>query len=232
MSGTLYFVGVGTGDPELLTLKAARILGEVKNIVYIQKPKTKSLAYEITKNHINKNARLLPFDMVMENERFRANKTYDEIAKEILVLLNKGQDVAYICEGDSLFYGSVNYLLERISNDILVEIIPGISSPQAASAALKRPLIMGNEIFKILPAILDDEVLLNELQGAKSVAILKVGRHIKRIKNLLEKTDFLASAKVVEYASSEKERYFGLIDFKDNELPYFAIILCRRGKKK
>ncbi len=232
MSGGLYLIGVGPGDPELLTLKAVRVLGEIENVFYIKKPKGNAFAYGIAKNHINENACLMAFDMEMENERFRANKTYDEIAREILLHLEKGQNVAYICEGDGLFYGSANYLIKRMPQHIKVEIIAGITSPQAASAALKRPLIMGNEVFKTLPAILDDEALLSELQSAKSVAILKVGRHIQRIKNLLEKTNYLENAKIVEYASSEKERVSDLRDFEGDSLPYFAIILSRRSKKK
>ncbi len=229
MSGTLYLVGVGTGDPELLTLKAARVLREVKIIAYGQKAKKKSRALEIAQNFLHPKVKYLPIDIPMETQRQPAQTAYDNLAQNIQTELKAGQDVAYICEGDPLFYGSAMYLIERMDSEINIKIIPGITSPLAASAAIKRPLCARNEVLKILPATLSDEVLIKELENAQSVAIIKVGRHFNLIKNILEKTLHSNGAMIVENASCKNERITRLSDFSDSELPYFAIILCYKG---
>ncbi len=225
MKARLYIVGVGTGDSEYISLKAARILGEVKNIFFIQKPQNKSLALTIAKEHINNEAKLFPFNMVMKINRKRANEIYDKMAKEILSRLKYGEDVAYICEGDALFYGSANYLLERLKKRAKIEIIPAISSPFAAAASLLFPLGRSDEIFKILPATLKDEIILKELERAQIFAIIKIGKHIGRIKKLLAQAACLSNAKIVEYASCENEKITNLSDYRGDELPYFSIIL-------
>ncbi len=229
MSGTLYLVGVGAGDPELLTLKAARLLREIKVVAYGQKINQSSRALEIAQGFLHPKVKLLPLDIPMEIKREPAQIAYDNLAKHMQDELNLGQDVAYICEGDPLFYGSSMYLIERMDKNINIEIIPGITSPLAASAAIKRPLCARNEVLKILPATLSDEALMKELENAQSVAIMKIGRHFNRIKNILEKTAFANSAMIVENASYKNQRIIRLNDYPKDELPYFAIVLCYKG---
>ena len=229
MSGTLYLVGVGTGDPELLTLKAARVLGEIKVVAYGQKTNQSSRALEIAQGFLHPKVKYLPIDIPMQTQRKPAQTAYDNLAKHIQAKLNIGQDIAYICEGDPLFYASAMYLIERMDKNTNIEIISGITSPLAASAAIKRPLCARNEMLKILPATLNDAALIKELENAPSAAIMKVGRHFNRIKNILEKTAHANGAMIVENASCENQRIIKLNDYPKDELPYFAIILCYKG---
>ncbi len=229
MIGTLYLVGVGTGDPELLTIKAVRILKETPVISFGQKPNTSSRALGIAKNFLSKDAILLPINIPMEIKREPAKKAYDEAAKKIEQHLKEGQNVAYICEGDPLFYASAMYLIERLKSKIKIEVIPGITSLQAASSALVQPLVSRNEILKILPATLDDERLLVELKNAQAVALIKIGRHFARIKNLLKKSGHIEGAKIVINASCENQQIINVGDYDKDELPYFAIIISHKG---
>ena len=231
MSATLYLVGVGPGDAELLTLKAARILGEISIIAYGQKENEQSIALNIVKDFLRSDVKTLPINIPMKIEKEPAQLAYDRGAKQMLKHLQKGKDVAYICEGDALFYGSAIHLLERMPSEIEIKIIPGISSPNAASASLKMPLTRRNEILKTLPATLSNEELLSEMKTAKTIALIKVGRHFLRIKKLLEKTDFGKNAMIVENASRINERIIKLSDYSENSLPYFAIILAQREEK-
>ena len=228
---TLYLVGVGPGEAELLTLKAVRILRNSKLIAYGQKENEQSIALNIVKDFLPQGAKTLPINIPMKIEREPAQFAYDAGAKQILKYLRQGKDVTYICEGDALFYGSAIYLLKRMPSEIEIKIIAGISSPHAASASLKMPLARRNEILKTLPATLSNEELLSEIKTAKTIALIKVGRHFLRIKNLLKETGFGKNAFIVENASCENEKIIKLSDYSENSLPYFAIILAQREEK-
>jgi precorrin-2/cobalt-factor-2 C20-methyltransferase len=229
MTGTLYLVGVGPGDPELLTLKAARVLGEVEVVAYPSAGDEPSLAFSIAESHINQGALRLPVAIPMSVERGPAQAAYDAAAAAILDHLHAGRAVAWLCEGDPLFYGSAMYLTHRISRHASVVIVPGVTSLTAAAAAIGRPLAARNEMLKVLPAPLPDEVLRGELVAAEAVAIIKVGRHFDRIRALLGETGHAAGAMVIEHATTARQRITPLGRFAHGERPYFSTILCYRG---
>ncbi len=226
MGGTLYLVGVGPGDPELLTLKGARILGAAPLIVFPNKTGQASFSFEIAQTHLNPDAELLPVDIPMCVDPAPAQAAYDALATRLAQRLKGGVDVAYLCEGDPLFYGSAIYLAARLGHDHNVEIVPGITSLGASAAALGRPLCARNEILKVLPAPLDDEILLRELAGARAVAIVKIGRHLPRLRAVLETSGHLENARIIQYASGPDQRIVDLKDFPENAVPYFSTILC------
>jgi precorrin-2/cobalt-factor-2 C20-methyltransferase len=228
-SGTLFLVGVGPGDPELLTLKAARLLGSVPVIAYPLTGEGSALARDIADPHLNPVAIHLPAALPMSVERGPAQAAYDVAAAAILTHLRAGRDVAWLCEGDPLFYGSAMYLVSRVAGEATVAVIPGITSLTAAAAAIGRPLAARNETLKVLPAPLPDDVLRQELALAPAVAIIKVGRHFDRIRALLAETGHAAGAVVVEHATTTRQRITPLADFAHDERPYFSTILCYRG---
>lgn len=228
MSGTLFLVGVGPGDPELMTLKAARIIASASVIAY-PSPAGQSAAYDIAAAHVRPDAKRLPIAIPMAVERAPAQAAYDAAAAAIAGHLAAGRDVAYLCEGDPLFYGSAMYLLARLAGRAPVEIVPGVTSLAAAAAAIARPLAARNEVLKVLPAPLPDAVLRAELETAPAVAIIKVGRHFDRIRSLLVETGHAAGAVVVEYATTPGQQVTPLGDFAAERRPYFSTILTYRG---
>ena len=144
-SGTLYLVGVGPGDPELLTLKAVRLLGRVPVVAYPTTGDGAALALDIARDHLNPAALHLPAAIPMALERGPAQAAYDEAAAAILGHLAGGRDVAWLCEGDPLFYGSAMYLVARVAASAPVLVIPGVTSLTAAAAAIGRPLAARTE---------------------------------------------------------------------------------------
>lgn len=228
MSGTLYMVGTGPGDPELLTLKAARILNLLDGIAYPQKPGTISQSLTIAKAHLSDRVEHLAFDVPMAVDRGPAQAAYDQMADQLAPKLAAGQNIGYLCEGDPLFYGSAMYLLHRLP-ETRIEIIPGITSLTAAAAAIKRPLAARNERLKILPAPMDDAALEAELASGEAVALIKIGRHFDRVRQALNQTGHGNSAMVVEYATRDTQKITKLADYPDGERPYFSIILSYKG---
>ena len=229
MTAPLYLVGVGPGDPELLTLKAVRILGEVPVVAYPATGEDSALAFEIAKTHLNPSAELLPVAIPMSVERGPAQAAYDGAAGLILDHLRAGRAVAWLCEGDPLLYGSAMYLIHRIAPHASVVVVPGVTSLTAAAAAIGRPLAARNEMLKVLPAPLADDILRSELLATPAAAIIKVGRHFDRIRALLAETGHAANAMVVEHATTDRERITPLTQFAHDERPYFSTILCYRG---
>lgn len=231
MSGVLYLVGVGPGDPELLTLKAARILGAADVVAYPQKPGELSFSYRIAEAHLNSAAERLPADIPMSTDRAPAQAAYDALSGELAQRLRDGKKIAYLCEGDPLFYGSAMYLLSRLAPDFDVSIVPGITSMTASAAAIGRPLAARNDVLKVLPAPLDDQRLLAELEGAEAVAIIKIGRHFDRIRALLETTGHAQNAVIIERATGADETISPLRDYDSDTRPYFSTILCYAGSE-
>lgn len=229
MTGTLHLTGVGPGDPELLTLKAARLLATVPVVAYPTTGEDAALALEIAGPHLNPAAERLPVSIPMAVERGPAQVAYDGAATAILAHLRAGRDVAWLCEGDPLFYGSAMYLVARVGPHAPVAIIPGITSLTAAAAVAGRPLAARNEMLKVLPAPLDDATLRAELAATPVAAIIKVGRHFDRIRALLTETGHADGAVVVEHATTSRQRITRLVDFAHDERPYFSTILCYRG---
>jgi precorrin-2/cobalt-factor-2 C20-methyltransferase len=229
MSGTLYLVGVGPGDPELLTLKAVRRLGSVPVVAYPTTGEGAALALDIAREHLNVAAELLPVPIPMSVDRAPAQAAYDEAAAAILARLTVGRDVAWLCEGDPLFYGSAMYLVSRVAASAPIAVIPGVTSLTAAAAAIGRPLAARNETLKVLPAPLDDAALRAELLATPAAAIIKVGRHFDRIRALLGETGHADGAVVIEHATTARQRITPLRQFGHDERPYFSTILCYRG---
>jgi precorrin-2/cobalt-factor-2 C20-methyltransferase len=214
-----------------MTLKAARVLGVVPVIAYPTTGEGSALAFSIAEAHLNTAAERLPVAIPMQVDRDPAQAAYDGAAAQVAGHLEAGRDVAWLCEGDPLFYGSAMYLAARVAPRHRVAVIPGVTSLTAAAAAIGRPLAARNEQLKVLPAPLPNEVLRSELTGAPAVAVIKVGRHFDRIRALLSETGHAAGAVVVEHATGARERITPLDRFRSDERPYFSTILCYRGEE-
>lgn len=225
----LYLVGTGPGDPELLTLKAVRVLAMVDSIAFPKKAGQTSMSYQIAQQHVNPKAELLPIDIPMAVDRKPAQAAYDSAATAIVAQLSKGKNVVYLCEGDPLFYGSAMYLIERMPPEIEVVVVPGITSLTATAAAITRPLAARNDILKVLPAPLDDTTLQTELANTPAVAIIKLGRHFDRVRAVLEASGHAENAILVEHASGAEQTITPLSEVDTNHRPYFATILCYKG---
>jgi precorrin-2/cobalt-factor-2 C20-methyltransferase len=231
MKGQLHGVGVGPGDPDLITLKALKVLQAADVIAYPALEEGDSLARAIAAPHIPEGREEFAIRMPMLADRFPAKEVYDQAAERIAASLEAGKSVAVLCEGDPFFYGSFMYLFGRLAERYPVEVVPGISSLMASAAALSTPLAARNDVLMVLPAPLEDAVLEARLQAADSVAIIKVGQHFKRVQALLERLDLAQDAHYVERATMDNQRVLALSEVDETAVPYFSMILVhRRGR--
>ena len=228
MSGTLYGVGVGPGDPELMTLRAHRLIAAARVVAYPAPDSGESLARAIAAAAIPADAEEIPMIVPMRPERFPAQEVYAGAATRIARHLEAGTDVAVLCEGDPFFYGSFMYLFARLAGRFPVEIVPGVTSLTACAAALKRPLAARDDVLTVIPGPLPDVELRARMEGAEAIAIMKVGRHMPRIRALVEAMGLTARAGYVERASLAEARAVPLSEAPE-AAPYFSMILIYRG---
>ena len=228
MAGTLYGVGVGPGDPELLTLKALRILTSVPVLAWPAPEEGPSLAREIVADHLPGTQREIAIRMPLLPARFPAEDVYDKAALEIGEALDAGDDVAVICEGDPFFYGSFMYLFGRLSGGHAIEVVPGVSSLTACAAALGSPLSAKNDVLSVIPGPLDADTMAQRLAEADAAAIIKVGRHLEKIRSVLAQIGLSDNARYIERATMAEQRIVPLADVGDGDAPYFSMILVHK----
>ena len=170
MTGTLYGVGLGPGDPELITRKAARLLQTCPVIAYPQLAGAASFARAIAADLLPAGRQEIVMDVPMTIDRAPAQAAYDRGAVAFAEALEAGLDVAARCEGDPFFYGSFMYLYARLSDRFPVEVVPGGTSLTACAGQAARPLVARNDVMTILPGPLDDDALLEHLRKAETLA--------------------------------------------------------------
>jgi precorrin-2/cobalt-factor-2 C20-methyltransferase len=227
ITGRLVGIGVGPGDPELMTLKALRYLRDAPVVAYVSANGRPSLARQIAATHLPGGQHEINLALPMQPMRELAQAAYNEGAARIGAELEQGRDVAVLCEGDPLFYGSFGQLLVRLSA-YPAEVVPGVVSFTAAAAAARQPLVAGLETFVVVPATAPAEQIRSRLRQIDAAAILKIGRHLDKVRRVLGELGLLERAIYIERASGERERVIRLADFVDDEAPYFALILLPR----
>ncbi|MEM9050035.1 MAG: precorrin-2 C(20)-methyltransferase [Pseudomonadota bacterium] len=223
MTGRLYGVGVGPGDPELVTLRAHRLIATARIVAYPAPDSGTSFARAIVADMIPAEAEEIPIVIPMRAARFPAQEIYDAAAAQIGARLDAGCDVVVLCEGDPLFYGSFMYLLMRLA-DRPVEIVPGVSALGAVAAAAARPLCARNETLTVLPATLPEDVLAARMAGAEAIAVMKLGRHFAKARGVIDRLGLGARAIYVAHAALPHAHICPLAAAPDTA-PYFSMIL-------
>ncbi len=227
----VYGIGVGPGDPELMTLKGARLLAECPVCAYPAPPSGDSLARAIAAPHLRDGKIEIAIRMPLDSTRFPVPDVYDAAATEIATHLAAGRYVAVLCEGDPFFYGSFMYLFTRLATDWPVEVVPGVSSLTACAAVLAAPLAARNDVLAVVPAPLDETTLASRLADADAAAIIKLGRHFAKVRGVLERLGLAERARYVEHATMASERVTPLAAVDASAVPYFSMILVhRRGE--
>ena len=228
MTGTLYGVGVGPGDPELLTLKAVRVLHDAPVIAYQAPLEGESLARAIASPHIPSGKTEIAIRLPFSPERGDTEERYDRAAEMLASHLEAGRDVVLLCLGDPLLYGSFVHVLPRIADRFDVSIVPGISSISAAAAAIRLPLAIQDETLSVIPATLDAEILTARIAAADVAAVVKIGRHLKKLQAVIAALGLSAEARYIEYAATGTERVRMLSEIAESNSAYFALVLIRK----
>jgi precorrin-2/cobalt-factor-2 C20-methyltransferase len=228
MNGKVLGLGVGPGDPELITVKALRLLREAAVVAYPAPASGASFARAIVARWLSPAQREIVIRMPIEGARFPVQEVYDEAAQRIAAELEGGRDVAVLCQGDPFFHGSFIYLFGRLAERFPVDIVPGVSSLTACAAAAHWPLAAREDVLIALPASLGEQQLMCRLAEVEAAAIIKLGRHFAKVRRVLDALGLAASARYIERASLASERVLPLDEVDAASVPYFSMILVHR----
>ena len=232
-AGRFTVVGIGPGDPELVTFKAARIIGESAVVAYHAGVKKQSHARRIADRYI-------PAGVIEEELRYPVTtgttdhpggyvgamaEFYEACAQRLSAHLDSGRDVVLLAEGDPLFYGSSMYLHDRFKGVYETSVVPGIPAFTAASSAISAPLVRQTDVLTVLPGTLPEPELARRLADTDGAIIMKLGRTFPAVRSALEQAGRLDGAWYVERASQEDERWLPVADVDPESVPYFSLIV-------
>jgi precorrin-2/cobalt-factor-2 C20-methyltransferase len=232
-TGKLLGVGVGPGDPELMTLKAARALAEADVIAHFAKDGNASHSRAIAVAHLRNGVTELPLCYPITTEQPKCSNLYrdairafyDAAAAKIADHLESGRVVAVVCEGDPLFYGSYMHLHVRLAPRFPAEIVAGVTGMSGCWSAAGMPMAQGDDVFTVLPATLPEDELARRLADADAAVVMKVGRHLPKLRRALASSGRLKRAIYVERGTMADAKMIPLAAKPDDDAPYFAIVL-------
>ncbi|MFY1649984.1 precorrin-2 C(20)-methyltransferase [Solwaraspora sp. WMMB762] len=237
--GQLYGVGLGPGDPELVTVKAARLIAAADVIVHHSARHGRSVARSIAEPYLRAGQieEALVYPVTTERSthpggyRAAMDEFYADCARRLAAHLDAGRTVVVLAEGDPLFYGSYMHLHKRLADRYPTEVVPGVTSMSGAAAALGRPLVEADEVLTVLPGTLSGAELTRRLAETDAAAVLKLGRTFPAVRDALTAAGRLDDAWYVERASTGGERVEPLADVDPATVPYFslALLASRRG---
>ncbi|WP_326830246.1 precorrin-2 C(20)-methyltransferase [Streptosporangium sp. NBC_01810] len=231
--GCLYGVGLGPGDPELVTVKAARLLGAADVIAYHSARHGRSIARSVALPYLRgdqvEEALIYPVTTETTDHpggyQGALDDFYADCAVRLAAHLDAGRDVVVLCEGDPLFYGSYMHMHKRLAHRYPTEVVPGVTSVSGAAAVLGRPLVERDETLTVLPGTLPADVLAERLAAADSAAVLKLGRTFEKVRTAFAEAGRLDDAWYVERATTGKQRIEPLADVDPASVPYFSLAL-------
>jgi precorrin-2/cobalt-factor-2 C20-methyltransferase len=233
-------VGVGPGDPELLTLKAMRVLQGADVVAHFAKRGNASRGRAIAAGHIRPDVIELPLlypvtteipkDAPAYGEKIAT--FYDDSAAAVATHLEERRSVAVICEGDPLFYGSYMHLHVRLAPRYPTEVVAGVTGMSGCWSAIGAPIAQGDDVFTVLPATLGEDELARRLADADAVAVMKLGRNLAKVRRALDRAGRLGCATYVERGTMADAVMMRLADKRDDDAPYFAMVLVAGWERR
>lgn len=233
-AGRLFGVGLGPGDPELVTLKARRLIEAAAVVAYPSARHGRSVARRIAAPYLRDEQIEVPMTFPVTTEATdhpggyegALAEFYDRAAAELATHLDAGRDVAVLCEGDPMFYGSYMYLHDRLAPRYPTEVVPGVTSFSAAAAAAGVPLVRRDDVFTVLPGTLPADELATGLRAADAAVVLKLGRTFAGVREAARRAGVQARAVLVERASAPEERIVPLAEAEaGDDVPYMSLLL-------
>lgn len=232
--GVLVGVGLGPGDPELVTIKAARLIRAAGVIAYFAKAGRPSHARAIAAPYLPAEYEEIPLlypvttEIPFSNPDY--NRTlapfYEESAQRLAQILYSGRDIALLCEGDPMLYGSFMHMHERLAGRFLVEVCAGVAGMSGCFAAARQPMTWGDDTLTVMPATLDEETLVRRLKAADAAVIMKLGGNFAKLRRALGRTGLAERAIYIERGTMAGEKIQRFADKADDEAPYFSMVLA------
>ena len=230
--GTLFGIGVGPGDPELMTLKAARVVSQVPVVaVPVSRADGDSYALTIAAAHLQVTQKILRLHFPMVKDLALRQEKRRTAARQIMDELEHGRDVAFLTEGDPFLHSTFVYVLEHLAEAVQVEVVPGVSSIMAAAAATECPLVMADERLAVIPATFENMAdLRNVFADFDTVVLMKVHTVLDELLDLLDEMNLTGSAVLVERASHPESRVIRDVStLRENKPHYLSLLIVHRG---
>jgi precorrin-2/cobalt-factor-2 C20-methyltransferase len=233
-SGVLYGVGLGPGDPELVTMKAVRLIGAAPVVAYFAKQGRESHARRIACDYLRPGCEemLLAYPMTTERPFHQPEYVdalrgfYAESAERVAAILAQGRDVALLCEGDPMLYGSFMHIFIRLKDRFRTEICAGVAGMSGCFAAAGQPMTWGDDVLTVAPATLDEESLLRRLAGADAAVVMKLGGNFPKLRRVLNRLGLTDRAIYVERGTMADQKIMRFAEKRDDAAPYFSMVLC------
>ncbi len=231
--GRLFGVGLGPGDPDLLTIKATKILAAASVVAFFAKKGRRGQARSIVDRWLCPACLELPLLYPITTERHFSDPVYietlrafyEQATETIADHLNEGRDVALVCEGDPLFYGSFMHLYVRLKDRFAVEVVPGVTGMSGCWSSAKIPITWGDDVLSVLPGTLNRSDLAHRIEACDAAIIIKLGANLGKVRAAIRQAGREGAAIYVEHGTQEAERIIRLQDKADDLAPYFSLIL-------
>ena len=232
-TGTLHGVGVGPGDPELVTVRASKLIGSAPVLAYFAKKGRRGHARTIVDSYVRPGTEELPLLYPLTTEMSFADPLYvrevggfyAEAAETLAAHLAAGRDVVLIAEGDPLFYGSFMHLYIRLKDRFPVRITPGVTGFSGCASAAGLPMTWGDDVLSVLPGTLGEDDLVARLEGTDAAVIMKLGTNFPKVRRAIVRAGLVHRAVYIERGSMSGEVVLPLAEKADDASPYFSLIL-------
>lgn len=233
MSGTVYGLGLGPGDPDLLSVRADRLLRQASHVAFFRKAGRKGQARQIVEGMIPADAVEIPMEYPVTTEIPLSDPRYNEVlsafyaeqAEKLSALVAEGHDIVVLCEGDPFFYGSFMHLHSRLKDIAKVEVVPAITGMSAAWTATDMPITWGDDVLTVLMGTLPEVELRRHMQDTDALVIMKIGSNIAKIRRALDAVGLTEKAWMVQYAAMPGQTVTPLVEADCEKAPYFSIIV-------
>lgn len=231
--GTIYGVGLGPGDPELMSVKADRLVRSARHVAFFRKKGRPGQSRRIVDGMLAADAVELPMEYPVTTEIPFTDPRYNEVlaafystcAERLRSLVISGEDVVVLCEGDPFFYGSFMHLHSRLNEVVSVEVVPAITGMSGAWTAVGQPFTWGDDVLTVLMATLPEGEFKRRVADTDALVIMKIGRNLEKVRRALAAADKLQDAWLVEYAMMPNQTVQRFADLKSETVPYFSIVL-------
>jgi precorrin-2/cobalt-factor-2 C20-methyltransferase len=231
--GTVYGVGLGSGDVDLLSVRADRLVRNAKIIAYFRKAGKKGQARRLADPLIPADALEIPMEYPVTTEIPLDDPRYNEVLSQfyedscaiLRTHLDAGHDIVVLCEGDPFFYGSFMHLHSRLMADYNVEVVPAITGMSGAWTATNQPITWGDDILTVLMGTLDQDTLTARMKSTDALVVMKIGTNFPKVRQALRDANLYDRAWMVQYATMPDQKVTKLSEFDGDKVPYFTIIV-------
>lgn len=232
-AGKIYGLGLGPGDPDLMSVRADRLLRNARHVAFFRKPGRSGQARKIVAGMIPQDAVEFPMEYPVTTEipltdpRYNALLAafYEDCANHLKALAEQGEDIVVLCEGDPFFYGSFMHLYSRLRDKARVEVVPAITGMSGAWTATGDPITWGDDVLTVLMGTLPEETLAERMAQTDALVVMKIGRNIDKVKRALNAAGLYDRAWIVEFAQMPNQTVTKLSEACTKVTPYFSIII-------